>query len=220
MNLSKETIAVFKNFAGINSNLTIKPGNKISTISAGRNIMAEAVVAETFPIQFGIYDMNEFLGTLSLFENPDLDFSEKSVTIKEGKNRVKYYAANQSVLTVVPTPKQFPEPDVEFSLSAALLNQIQRVASVLRVPDVSVVGNGESISVVVSDKANATGNAYESEVGTTDKTFKINLKVENLRMVPGDYEVAVGAKKMVRFQAANQQLVYYVALELDSTFDF
>lgn len=220
MNLSKDTLAIFKNFATINSNLTLKPGSKLTTISSGKNIIAEATVSERFVQEFGIYDLNEFLGAMSLFNDPDLEFSDKYVNIKEGKNGVKYFAASASVLTAVPSVKQFPSPDVEFDLSSQMLNQIQRVASILKVGDFSVIGNGETISIAVGDKSNATGNTFNSELGTTDKEFKVNFKVENLKMMPGDYHVAIGGKKISRFQAANQPLVYYVAIELDSTFNF
>lgn len=220
MQLSKETLAVFKNFAGINSNLTIKPGSKLMTISTGNNIIAEAVVAEQFPIEFGIYDLNEFLGAMSLFESPELDFQEKYVTIKEGKNGVRYFAANQSVLTPMRNIKQFPDPEIEFDLSSQMLSQIQRVASILKVNDFSVVGDGSTITINVGDKSNPTGNTYNSEIGVTDKTFKVNFKVENLKMLAGDYNVAIGAKKISRFKAVNQELTYYVAIELDSTFEF
>lgn len=220
MKLSKETIAVFKNFSAINSNLSIKAGNKLTTISSGKNIMAETIVAEQFPNEFGIYDLNEFLGAVSLFESPDLEFSDKYVAIREGKNSVKYFAASSNVLTTVPNMKVFPTPDVEFQLTGQMLQQIQRVSSILKVPDISFVGDGSTVVVMVGDKSNPTGSSFESEIGTTDKSFKVKFKVENLKMMAGDYSVAIGAKKISRFQATNQQLTYYVAIELDSTFDY
>jgi hypothetical protein len=220
MKLSKDTLALFKNFASINSNLTIKAGNKLTTISSGKNIMAETVVGEQFPIDFGIYDLNEFLGAMSLFEAPELEFSDKYVTVKEGKNSVRYFAANQSVLTAVPNVKQFPSPDIEFDLSSQILTQVQRVASILKVSDISFVGDGETITINVGDKSNPTGSSFDSEIGVTDKTFKVKFKVENLKMMTGDYRVSIGGKKISRFQATNQQLMYYVAIELDSSFDF
>ena len=220
MKLSKDTLALFKNFASINSNLTIKAGNKLTTISSGKNIMAETVVSEQFPIDFGIYDLNEFLGAMSLFETPELEFSDKYVTVKEGKNSVRYFAANQSVLTAVPNVKQFPAADIEFDLSSQILTQVQRVASILKVSDISFVGDGETITINVGDKSNPTGSSFDSEIGVTDKTFKVKFKVENLKMMTGDYRVSIGGKKISRFQATNQQLMYYVAIELDSSFDF
>ena len=218
MKLSKETVGLIKNFAGINSNLLLKSGNKLATISAQKNVMADAVVTETFP-DFGIYDLNEFLGAMSLFEDPELTFNDKWVTIEQGGNSIKYFAAEASVLTAPQKAITFPDPEIEFNMSANMLSMIQRTASVLRASDVSIVGDGSTVSVVVGDKKNATGNSYNSSVGATDKKFKVNLKVENLKMIPGDYTVSVSSKKISRFKGAGD-LVYYVAVEADSTFEF
>jgi hypothetical protein len=217
MKLSKETVGLIKNFAGINSNLLLKSGNKLATISAQKNVMADAVVTETFP-DFGIYDLNEFLGAMSLFEDPELTFNEKWVTIEQGGNSIKYFAADASVLTAPQKAITFPDAEIEFSMSANMLSMIQRTASVLRASDVSIVGDGSTIAVVVGDKKNATGNSYNSAVGATDKKFKVNLKVENLKMIPGDYQVSISSKKISRFKGAGD-LVYYVAVEADSTFE-
>ena len=218
MKLSKETVGLIKNFAGINSNLLLKSGNKLATISAQKNVMADAVVTETFP-DFGIYDLNEFLGAMSLFEDPELTFSEKWVTIEQGGNSIKYFAADASVLTAPQKAITFPDPEIEFNMSANMLSMIQRTASVLRASDVSIVGDGSTMSVVVGDKKNVTGNSYNSTVGASEKKFKVNLKVENLKMIPGDYAVSVSSKKISRFKGAGD-LVYYVAVEADSTFEF
>jgi hypothetical protein len=217
MKLSKETVGLIKNFAGINSNLLLKSGNKLATISAQKNVMADAVVTETFP-DFGIYDLNEFLGAMSLFEDPELTFNEKWVTIEQGGNSIKYFAADASVLTAPQKAITFPDAEIEFPMSANMLSMIQRTASVLRASDVSIVGDGSSITVVVGDKKNATGNSYNSAVGATEKKFKVNLKVENLKMIPGDYQVSISSKKISRFKGAGD-LVYYVAVEADSTFE-
>lgn len=217
MKLSKETVGLIKNFAGINSNLLLKSGNKLATISAQKNVMADAVVTETFP-DFGIYDLNEFLGAMSLFEDPELTFNDKWVTIEQGGNSIKYFAAEASVLTAPQKAITFPDAEIDFNMSANMLSMIQRTASVLRASDVSIVGDGSSITVVVGDKKNATGNSYNSTVGTTDKNFKVNLKVENLKMIPGDYQVSISSKKISRFKGAGD-LVYYVAVEADSTFE-
>lgn len=218
MKLSKETTALIKNFASINSNLLLKSGNKLATISAQKNVMADATVSETFP-DFGIYDLNEFLGAMSLFEDPELEFSEKYVTIKQGNMSIKYFAADASVLTAPQKSITFPDAEIEFTVTASMLNMIHRTASVLRASDVSIVGDGSTITAVVGDKKNATGNSFSEPVGTTDKSFKVNLKVENLKMIPGDYTVSISSKKISRFKG-NGDLVYYVAVEADSTFDF
>jgi hypothetical protein len=219
MKLSKETVALFKNFAGINSNLLLKSGNKLATISAQKNVMADATVTESFP-DFGIYDLNEFLGAMSLFDDPELDFQNKYVSIKQGSMNIKFFAADATVLTAPQKAITFPEAEINFTVSAAMLSMIQKTASVLRAADVSIIGDGSSITVVVADKKNATGNSFSEPVGTTDKSFKVNLKVENLKMLPGDYEVSISSKKISRFKSPSSDLVYYVAVEADSSFEF
>lgn len=220
MKLSKDTVALFKNFAGINSNLLLKQGNKLATISSQKNVMSDTVVTETFPSDFGIYDLNEFLGAMSLFEDPELDFAEKFVTIKEGNASIKYFAADPSVLTAPQKAITFPNSDIEFTMTATMLNMIQKTASVLRATDLIIVGDGSKMTIQVGDKKNATGNTYNAQVGNTDKTFKVFVKVENLKMLPGDYLVSISSKKISRFKATSSDLVYYVAVEADSTFEF
>jgi hypothetical protein len=220
MKLSKETVGVLKNFASINGNLLIKEGSKLSTISAQKNVMASITVPEVFDSEFAIYDLNEFLGALSLFEDPELEFSEKSVKIKQGNNSIRYYAADVGTLTVPPAKQiQLPSEDISFELSAATLAMIQRTASVLHSADVSVVGDGSKMKIVVADKKNAAANAYEVALSDTDKTFKVNLKVDNLKMIPGNYTITISNKKISRFQANGSDLVYFVAVEADSTFE-
>lgn len=220
MNLSKETLAIFKNFANINANLTIKPGSKISTISPGKNIIAEATLEESFDDEFGIYDMNEFLGVMTLFEQPELEFKGKAVVLSEDKRKVKYYAAAANLLSVVPTMRAFPVADIEFDLPGTVLAQIQRASSILHVGDFSIVGNGATIEARVGDKTNSTSNTFHTELGLTDLEFVVNFKVENLMLMAGDYHVEIGGKSISKFTALNRPLLYYVALEKDSTFNF
>jgi hypothetical protein len=220
MKLSKDTVGLFKNFAGINSNLLLKQGNKLATISTQKNVMSDTVVAESFPADFGIYDLNEFLGAMSLFEDPELDFSDKYVTIKEGGASIKYFAAEVGNLVVPQKAIVFPEAEIEFTLTSTMLNMIQKTSSVLRATDLQIVGDGSKMVIQVGDKKNATGNTYNAQVGSTDKEFKVNLKVENLKMLPGDYLVSISSKKISRFKATSSELVYYVAVEADSVFGF
>jgi hypothetical protein len=220
MKLSKDTVGLFKNFAGINSNLLLKQGNKLATISTQKNVMSDTVVAESFPADFGIYDLNEFLGAMSLFNDPELDFSDKYVTIKEGGASIKYFAAEIGNLVVPQKAIVFPEAEIEFTLTSTMLNMIQKTSSVLRATDLQIVGDGSKMVIQVGDKKNATGNTYNAQVGSTDKEFKVNLKVENLKMLPGDYLVSISSKKISRFKATSSELVYYVAVEADSVFSF
>lgn len=220
MKLSKETVGLFKNFAGINSNLLLKQGNKLATISTQKNVMSDTVVTESFPADFGIYDLNEFLGAMSLFDDPELDFSDKFVTIKQGGASIKYFAAEIGNLVVPQKAIVFPEAEIEFTLTSTMLNMIQKTSSVLRATDLQIVGDGSKMVIQVGDKKNATGNTYNAQVSSTDKEFKVNLKVENLKMLPGDYIVSISSKKISRFKATSSDLVYYVAVEADSVFSF
>jgi len=221
MQLSKSTLNILKNFTNINTNIIFKVGNHISTITAKtHHILAEAKLEDSFPIDFGIYDLSEFLGVLSLMENPDLTFSDKYVDIRNGSSCIRFHAASQNILTQVPQVKRLPSHDIEFCLSSQMLANIQKVASVLRVPDISFVGDGSNVSIMVKNKENPTSNMFESAIGETDKVFSVNLKVEYLRFLPLDYAVTLHAKKVMRFQSAYQDLTYYVAVEFDSTFDF
>lgn len=219
MKLSKNTVNILKNFASINSNLLIKPGQRLATISGQKSIVSEVTVEETFDKEFGIYDLNEFLSAYSLFEDPEVSFSDKFVSIKQDSAAVKYYASAPEVLTVPSKSINFPEVDVEFTMSATLLANILKTASVLRAPDVCFSGDGSSLKLIVGDKKNATANNYEVEIGQTDKTFKVYVRVENFKFINNDYTVSVSSKKISRFKSNSSDLVYYVAVEADSTFE-
>ena len=219
MKLSKETLALIKNYASINSNLLLKAGNNLSTLAVGNTIMSTVTVTETFPSEFGIYDVNEFLGALSLFDDADLEFSDKYVTMSQGKGSIKYFAAAESAMVVPKKDITFPDAEINFTLDANVYSMILKTAPLLKSSDVSLVGNGSTIAIVVVDKKNQTGNAYNYELGTTTLNFKVNLKIENLKMLPGDYDVSISSKKISRFKAKGTDLVYYVAVEADSTFE-
>lgn len=220
MKISKDTINIIKNFAQLNSNLILKPGNKIATVTANKTVIAEAVVSETFPSEFGIYDLNQFLGALTLFDDPDLSFTDTHVVISQGNNSLRYFAASTAVLTAVPNLKTFPTPDIEFDLPAAVMNQIHRAAAVLGVEDLALIGDNAQIIASVGDKKNPTSNSFASAVGVTDKSFHVNIKMHNLRVLANDYHVAIANKKIARMQAQTQQLTYYIAVEQDSVYNF
>lgn len=222
MKLSKNTLSIIKNFAGINPNLYIKPGNTLRTVSATGAIMGDAEIEETFQSQFGIYDLNVFLGILSLFQSPDIMFTEKVAVIREDKRMVKFYGAGTSIIKEprAITPDDFPDVNLTFDITAATFSQIQKAASTLSVPDFSIVGEDGTIRVQVADNKNATSNTFENYIGETDKEFKVNLKVEDFRFLPLDYQCSIRNKKVAMFQATTQSLRYYNAIGRDSTFGF
>ncbi len=220
MNLTKNTIAILKNFAGINANLLITPGSELKTRDVGRSMFARATVEEVFPQEFGIYNLSEFLGIASVFEAPELEFSEKFVTVKEGKRKAKYHAAPPEILTTTKGVKPIQEVNLSFEFPATMLDAIKKSSSILAAPDFSIIGDGKMLTVKVSNKKNVTSNTYSQEVGETDKVFRANLKVEYLKFIAGDYECAICDKRVAQFTAKNADISYVVAVEEDSEFDF
>lgn len=219
MRISKETVNTLKVLSSINTNILIKKGNTLSTISPQKNVMASVVVAEDFPVDFAIYDLSEWLGVLSLFSDADIEFNEKVATIKEGKSSIRYYAADASLLVVPTKEVKFPATDVEFTLEAAALQMALRTAGVIRSSDITFEGDGKEIYLVVADLKNPNANSFKVSVGETDQEFKANLKVDNLKMAPDSYVVSISSKKITRWKSTTQvNSVYYVAAEATSTF--
>jgi hypothetical protein len=217
MKISKDTINILKNYASINSNLLLTPGNRLKTTSVNKTVASSITVAEQFPIEFGIYDLNSFLGALSLFTDPELEFEEKFVNIKEKNNKIKFFAAEASILNTPNKDITFPAADINFDLSESIFNTIQKTSGVLKASDLSIIGDGTSILLTIGDKKNATSNSYETVVGLTDKTFKANIKIENLKMLQSSYKVTIHSR-IARFESTIGDLVYYTAIEADSSF--
>ena len=220
MKLSDSTLSLLKNFSSINQSILFKEGSKLRTISVMKNILAEATINEEFARDFGIYDLNQFLNGLSLHQKPELDFANDGyVVIKEGRSRSKYFFADPSVIVTPPDKEiSLPSEDVCFELTTTVLEKLLKAAAVYQLPDISAVGEAGVVKLVVRDKKNDTSNAHEEVVGETDETFNFNFKVENIKILPGTYEVVVSQKLLSRFTSKNHDLTYYIALEPDSTF--
>ena len=220
MKLSDNALAILKNFAGINNSILVKEGNKLRTISVAKNILAEAEIKEEFPRDFAIYDLNQFLNGLSLHQDPDLDFQQDTyLSIKEGKRRVKYFFADPNVI-IAPPEKDItlPTQDVCFQMDSVTLEKLVKAAAVYQLPDLSAIGEAGVIKLVVRYKKNDTSNEYAIVVGETDKEFEFNFKVENIKIIPGAYDVIVSSKLLSQFTNTQHNLKYYIALEPDSTF--
>ena len=220
MKLSGNTISILKNFSGINQSLLFKQGNTLKTISVMKNILAEATIEEDLPKDFGIYDLNQFLNGLSLHKNAELDFeNDNYIVIREGKSRSKYFFADPSVIITPPDKSiNLPSQDVCFLLDTKELDRLLKAAAVYQLPDLSVVGEAGVVKLVVRDKKNDTSNDFSVVVGETDDVFTFNFKVENLRILPGTYEVVISQKLLSQFKNTNIDVSYWVALEPDSTF--
>ena len=220
MKLSKNTLDVLKNFKEINQSILFKQGNSLKTISVMKNILAEATIEEELPKDFGIYDLSQFLNGIDLHQNPDLDFTnDNHVVIKEGRMRSNYFFADPNCI-VIPPEKEItlPSEDAVFDLSTDQLDKLLKAAGIYQLPDLAVIGGDGVVKVLVRDKKNDASNDFAITVGETDATFSFNFKVENIKILPGTYNVVVSQKLLSRFTNKNQDLVYFIALEPDSTF--
>ena len=220
MKLSDNTLSLLKNFSTINQSILFKQGNRLRTMSVMKNILAEATITEELPKDFGIYDLGQFLNGMGLHQSPELDFAnENHVVIKEGKMRSKYFFADPNVIITPPDkPIELPSEDVTFELSTDQLDKLLKAAAIYQLPDLSVVGENGAVKLLVRDKKNDTSNSFAIAVGETDSTFNFNFKVENIKILPGTYNIVVSQKLLSRFTAKNYDLTYYIALEPDSTF--
>ena len=219
--ISSDTLNIFKNFASINSNLHVKKGNTLTTVSPSMTVLAEATINQDFDTEFGIFDMAKFLSTISLFKDPEFDFADNHVTISSQGNKasVKYYYSDPQLLTKADKKISMPKSFVSFDLNSADLSAIIKAASVLQAPDMCVESQEDNICVRVCDKKDPTAHSWSLVVGqnTNDLSFKFWFKVENLKMIPGDYTVELAEKRVAKFSGSSVPVNYWVAMESDST---
>ena len=186
-----------------------------------KNILAEVTIDEELPKDFGIYDLTQFLNiNTTLFQSPELDFdNEGYVMIREGRQRQRFFFADPSVIVTPPDKSlELPTEDVSFELKTDQLDRLLKAAAISQLPDLCVVGENGVVKLLVRDKKNDTSNDYSVTVGETDKEFSFNFKVDNIKILPGTYNVAVSSKLLSKFTSTNHDLTYYIALEPDSTF--
>ena len=220
MYLSTETVAVLKNFSTINQSILIQAGNKLRTMSVAKNILAEATITEEFEKEVAIYDLNQFLNCLSLIPGGEVLLGSSSICITDKKNSIDYRYSDPSVIAAPPNKElKLPSGDVCLVLTEDNLEKVKKAAAVLQIPDVSLVGEEDGfIYLTVCDKKNSGSNSYRINVGTTDALFQFNLKVENLKLIAGDYDVVISEKNLAKFTNHSRPVEYFIALEPDSTY--
>jgi len=228
MKLSENTLEVLKNFASINQSILFTEGKELNTVSVQKNVLASAKVTETFKSSngedFAIYDLNEFLSTVSLFDDPDVEFGEQYATIKDALSVTHYWYADKEII-VYPTSKiDMPSTEVEFKLSAETLDKLQRATGTLAVPDLVIRRDEDKVVAEVLDKRNDTSNTFRVEVGSyiggeSDTNFKFYFLTERMKMLPGDYDVEISSQKISKLTSADGKLTYWIALEQDSTYE-
>jgi len=222
LKMSKHTTSLLKNFSSLNSNLLIKPGNIINTITPAKNVVAQATIEENFDTEIGIWDLNKFLGTVSLFDDPEFYFGEKSVVIKGSNDaKVNYFYSEPKLLTTLDREIKLPEVAIKFDLDESSFSELQRVSSVLQLPDLCIRSNDNGeIEMIALDKKSPTTNSYSIVIGDNDTSasFEYYIKISNMMLMPGSYSVSVCKSVVSMFNHQDFDLVYYIALESDSKF--
>lgn len=221
MQLNEKTISILKNFADIQPNLVFREGEEIKTIAEAKNVMAVAKLDQEIPRQFGVYNLNEFLSVVDLCDDPELSFTDSHVKVSDGSgvSSVKYFYADESILTSQTKNIPMPEAEVSFKLSETTLNKIRKASSTLNHEKLLITPEDGSVRMTVVDEKDETSNSFSILVpGEYDKDvdFQFVLHIPNLKLISGDYEVDVSTKLISRF--TTEDVVYYIALEKSSTY--
>jgi len=226
MHLSDSTIAALKNFATINQSLLFRKGTAQKTISVAKNVFGYIEIDDKLPKDFGIYDLNEFIAAISLFDEPEFNFGENFVTISDASGKTNatlvYNYADPSIIVSPPEKQiQMPSPDVSFSITQKQFDRIIKSASVLGLPDVVIRREGNKLMLGVTDKGNDDSNGYAEHVGDYDgdANFTFYIRAENMKVLPGDYTVEVSSKLITHWVGKENNAEYFIALEKSSTYE-
>jgi hypothetical protein len=220
MKLSADTVALLKNFSSINQSILIRAGKTLKTMSVMKNILVSSEIPEEFDRDVAIYDLNQFLNCLSLVEGAEVNLEENAIVITNGTDSIEYRYSDPSVIAAPPEKELvLPSEDVCVVLTEEQIQTVKKAAAVLQIPDVSLVGDAGAIYLTVRDKKNSGSNSYKIAVGETESTFQFNLKVENLKLLAGDYDVIISKANLAKFISHSRPVVYFLALEPDSTFE-
>lgn len=221
MQLKDTTLKVLQNFSAINSNLVVRKGNNIKTMTEARNVVSSATVDQEFDRDFGIYDLNEFLGVLNLVDTPALTFTDDYVTISDttGRTKIKYFFSDADILTTPSSDVKMPNADVTFTLDADTLAKLKRAASALGHESLSVEPDGGSLKLSIFDNNNNTSNTYSTSIAgdyPEQNQFKLIFNINNFKVIPGDYNVSISSKLVSEFKHATDDVRYWIALEKTS----
>jgi hypothetical protein len=215
MKLSENTLSVLKNFSSINSGIVLQKGNLQKTISPEKSILVEAEVEDVLPEQFGIYDLNQFLGNISTLNNPDLTFTDNAVLMNDGDIKFNYYSCSTNLIVSPPDKElKLKQVDVSFSLTNAILTKLLRLAAMNNLTHLSVVGKNGEIRLQTHEKANDTSNYASFKLNDyTGEDFTASFKVENIKLIPGDYDVEIQLGAFAKFVSKSGKIKYFIALE-------
>lgn len=221
MKISNNTLNILSNFSILNNGILVKKGSELVTVSSQKTVLANAIVPESFEQEFCFYNLSQFLGAVSLFDNPDFDFHENGVTISDGKNQVTYiYAEPKTVVLPPMSVLDIGESFFEFDLSKDQFSSLAKAAAVLTLPNVTVSSSDGKVQMGAEDVKNPSSNRFDiqiSDVKYEGGDFRMTFKLDNLKLIPNDYHVSVSFEKfMANFSTKN--LDYWVAVEQADSF--
>ena len=223
VSISNDTLSVLRNFSSINPNVVLKPGQEVKTISEAKNILAVAEIAEDFPTEMGIYDLNEFLSVVNLVNDPQLNFGDNHVDVVGGNSKVKYFFSDSSILTTPQKDITMPSCEVEVSFTHDTLSQIRKAASALGHSEMSITATDEGVNIKVFDSKDSSANIYNiqlaNDAGYTEGQFEFVININNLKLLDGDYEVKISSKLISEWKNTTQAVRYYIALEKNSNYN-
>jgi hypothetical protein len=218
MKFSARTIQILRNFSTINESLIFKPGKQLKTISQSKTILARATIDTEIDASFGIYDLGQFLSAISLFEDPELTPGQQAMTISRGSEKINYIYSEMSLMLSPPEKEiQLPSRDVEFELKNEVLVRVQKALGIIGAPEIAVTGDGDKVFIEALNTKDQSKSNYRVEVGETDKNFRFIFLAENIKLLPGDYNVTVSSKGLSHFKG--EDVEYWVAVEQHSTYE-
>jgi len=217
MKISKQTLEILKNYSQINSNILIREGNILSTISVGNSIFSRATVAEEFPQEFAIYDLSSLLGLLSLSDAQDIEFGEKSLTVSKDSGTFEYFYADTSIIVAPPNKEIKLESHFEFLLPATEIGMLQKAANLTGATTLSVIADGENATLVIGDPKTSSSNSYRKHLGPTELEFDVRLRIENFKVLVDEYVVSLSKRNFMHLKSNTRQIQYWLALDPDST---
>ena len=216
MKLSKDTLDTLKNFATINTNILVREGNTLSTISTGKNIFARAEIKETFPREFAVYDLNSLLSLLTVMEDTDIDFGDESLKVTKGSSVFEYFYADPNIIVSAPDKSIEVDNFFQFDLTKEDIDMILKAAAITAAPMLSVIGDGTEVVITVGDPATPKSNSFRQVIGQTVKKFDARLAVENFKVIPDAYKVILSEKKFMFLESSKRDTKYWLALERSS----
>jgi hypothetical protein len=223
VSISNDTLSVLRNFSSINPNVVLKPGQEVKTISEAKNILAVADIAEDFPTEMGIYDLNEFLSVVNLVNDPQLSFGDNHVDVVGGNSKVKYFFSDSSILTTPQKDITMPDCEVTVSFTDDILSQIRKAASALGHSEMSISATEDGVNIKVFDSKDSSANIYNiqlaNDAGYKEGQFEFVININNLKLLDGDYEVNISSKLISEWKNTTKPVRYYIALEKNSNYN-